>query len=147
MPAILLAVAGRTQIPNNTLVPTVENYPQVYKQLKTLPGEVIIELPMYTWSAGEIHVEEMYRMLYSLDHKKKTVNGKTSFHPPEWEQLMADLTTDFPSNVLEKRLHERGVNYIVVHKNQYQPERLLSIEEWGENKLIWQDLETMGFEL
>jgi hypothetical protein len=147
LPAILLAVAGGTQIPNNTPIPTVENYPQVYKQLKTLPGEVIIELPMYTWSAGEIHVEEMYRMLYSLDHKKKTVNGKTSFHPPEWEQLVADLDHNFPNTTLEKRLIERGVNYVIVHKRQYEAEKLLSIEEWGEDKLIWQDLETMVFEL
>lgn len=146
-PAILLAVAGGTQIPKNTLIPTVENYPQVYKQLKTLPGKVIIELPMYTWSAGKIHVEEMYRMLYSLDHKKQTVNGKTSFHPPEWEYLEADLTHNFPSIELEKKLRKRGVDYVVIHKVQYDPVRLLSIEEWGENKLIWQDLETIIYEL
>ena len=146
-PAILLAILGGTRIQNNIQIRKIEDYPEVYKYLKTLPEDAVLELPIYTWGAGKIHVEEMYRMLYSLDHKKQLVNGYSGFYPPEWERLVSDLTTDFPSTALEKRLIERGVDYIVVHKTQYSPGRLLSIEEWGENNLIWQDLETMVFEL
>jgi hypothetical protein len=147
-PAILLAILGGTRIQNNIQIPKVENYSRVYKYLKTLPEEAVLELPIYTWGAGiDVIVEEMYRMLYSLDHKKQRVNGYSGFYPPEWERLVADLTTDFPNTALEKRLIERGVNYVIVHKRQYEAEKLLSIEEWGEDKLIWQDLETMVFEL
>ncbi len=86
-------------------------------------------------------------MLYSLDHKKQLVNGYSGFYPPEWERLVSDLTTDFPSNVLEKRLNERGVNYIIVHKNQYGLEKLEQIESWGMEKRIYENNSSIVYEL
>jgi len=144
---VLIAIGGGTKMEKVYRVPTVSEYPRVYQWLKNQPGKVIIELPLYTWGAGEVASKEVYRMVYSLEHKKALVNGYSGFFPPEWEKLAGDLWENFPNQELEGRLRERGVNYVIVHTDEYAPEKVREIEKWGKGKLIWEDEITQVYPL
>lgn len=144
---VLIAMGGGTRIEKVYKVPTVSEYPEVYRWVKNQQGKVIIELPIYTWGAGEVASKEVYRMLYSLEHTKYLVNGYSGFFPPEWEKLAADLWNNFPNQELEVKLRERGVDYVIVHKDEYSPEKMGQIERWGKNKLIWEDKTTKVYSI
>lgn len=143
----VIAVFAGTHLKKVYEIPMVEEYPKIYKWLESQPGKVVIELPMYTWGAGEIASREVYRMVFSLEHKKYLINGYSGFFPPEWERLAADLWTGFPSSELEDKLKERGVNYIIVHKDEYPEDKIRQIEEWGSSRLIWEDEKTCVYRL
>ena len=145
--ASIIAVFAGTHLKKVYEIPRVEEYPKIYKWLESQPGKVVIELPIYTWGAGEIASREVYRMVFSLEHKKYLVNGYSGFFPPEWERLAADLWTGFPSSELEDKLKERGVNYIIVHKDECPEDKLRQIEEWGEGRLIWEDESVQAYRL
>ncbi|OGM20865.1 hypothetical protein A2714_00375 [Candidatus Woesebacteria bacterium RIFCSPHIGHO2_01_FULL_38_9] len=142
-----IAILGGRQVPVETYAPTPDKYPEVYSFLKRLPGDAILELPMYTWGHGEIYKQEFWRMLYSLEHKKNLVNGTSGFTPLDREILAGNLEKDFPSIETEEILSEINVNYILVHKNQFTQDKIVIIKSWGKEKLIWEDAETLVYKL
>ncbi len=144
---ILLAILGGTKVTDTKLIPTPNQYPKVYTWLEKQKGEVILELPIYTWGAGEIYKNEMYRMLYSLKHRKKLVNGASGFYPPESEKLARDLWNDFPSNDLDDELTNLEVDYVIVHRDEYDNEKLVKIETWGKDNVVWKDETVFVFKL
>lgn len=116
-----------TKFPGNySSVPVVKDYPTVYSWLKTQPGEVIIELPIYYWGDFRFGKRETYRMLYSLSHGKKMVNGYSGFSPPEWEKLVINLRQNFPSEETLTKIKLIGVNYLVIHEQEFK-------DFWPEN--------------
>ncbi len=135
---ILLAIFFGTRITTIYPIPQPHDYPPLYAWLQSQPNSVILELPIYTSTAP--HAEnEVKRMLYSLSHKKKLVNGYSGFFPPEWLDLVGDLGTKFPSAELEQQLKDRDVDYIIVHKDEYGNEKVEEIEKWGKKKTVWED--------
>ncbi len=134
-----VSIVGGFRIKNVINVPKKSEYPLVYHYVKNLPQKVIIEMPMYSWGIGEPFQHEFWRMFYSLDHGKKMVNGASGLNPPEWENLQSFLWENFPSKEVDEKLKEIGINYIVVHKDEYQNDYLLRIEAWGKNRLLWED--------
>jgi hypothetical protein len=146
MLAAVLAIFGGKRITKVVAAPTPSNYPKVYYWLSKQDGDAILELPIYTWAGGKVYINEMYRMLYSLEHKKNLVNGASGFYPPDWLDLVKRLS-DFPNAELERGLTGMGVDYIVVHKDQYKDKKLQEIENWGKQILVYEDEETLVYKL
>ncbi len=136
---ILLSIFGGTKIINAYKIPTVTQYPQVYKWLKDQPGNVILEYPMYTWGAGDIAKTESYRMIYSLYHRKNLVNGYSGFSPPEWEKLVSRVDINFPNEEINKELSVLGVNYVIVDKIQSDESVKGEIRENYKSSIAWED--------
>jgi hypothetical protein len=104
---------------NYITLPMIKDYPPVYNWLKNQHASAVIELPIYTWSGGPQTKQEVYRMLYSLDHKKNLVNGYSGYFPEDYNQLVGLLTSDFPNPNTVSILKSMGVNYLILHKKEY----------------------------
>ncbi len=94
-----VAIIGGTRLMNVVQLPDV---PAVYQWLKTQPGRVVLEIPVYTWPQEKYEVERMY---FSLYHGKTLVNGYSGFTPPLVYKLTADPKNNIPA----------GVDYIISH--------------------------------
>jgi hypothetical protein len=104
---------------NSVPILAKDEYPPVYDWLKNQPGMVVIELPIFRWGSDSFSKNETHRMLYQTLHGKTLVNGYSGFSPPEWEDLVARLQKDFPSPVMLNELKTLGVNYVIVHQDEY----------------------------
>lgn len=103
-----------------TSVPQVSAFPPIYHYLKTLPKDtVIVEMPIYNWNVMPYSTKELDRVYYSTFHQKKTVNGASGFSPPPWQTMALRLLKDFPSMSTIQELRKIGVNYIVIHDEEY----------------------------
>lgn len=144
---LTLAIFGGARIQKVTPIPNPDNYSPVYKWLKNQEGDAVLELPIYTSGDSSKYPLEFYRMLYSLYHKKNLVNGASGFDPPPRQSLVKDINEEFPSSILERKLSEMGVDYLVLHKNQYEKEKLREITVWGAKKIVYEDKNTLVFKL
>jgi signal peptidase I len=126
-------------------IPSKSEYPSVYSWLKEQPGDVILELPIYTWANGDITQKETNRMIFSLYHGKKLVNGYSGFFPPEWLDFVAKINRNFPNDETDELLHKRGVNYIVVDKQLITFNVLSEIKRRYFEKKIWEDKDYVVF--
>ncbi len=101
-------------------VPQKSTFPQVYSWLNTTPKDsVLIEMPIYTWDMQPYVFDENYREYYSTVHFRKMVNGASGFSPEPWQNLVKDLLFNFPSDNTIQKLSTLGVDYIIVHKKEY----------------------------
>ncbi len=117
---------------NYVTIPKIANYPPVYHWIKNQGGNIIIELPISTWGTSQQSKQEVYRMLYSLLHRKMLINGYSGFTPFDYYPLVNLLASEFPNEHTIAKLKELKVNYVIVHKKEYQ-------QIWQndmENKLI-----------
>lgn len=144
---LITAISGGTRIKNVIKVPIPSEYPKVYNFIKTIPGRVIVEMPIYSWGAGKPFQNEFWRMFYSLDHGKYLLNGASGLNPPEWLILQSYLWEHFPKEESTSKLKETGVDYVVVHKNEYDLDKLKLITAWGKDKLLWEDEGTLVYSL
>ena len=101
-------------------VPTENQYSEIYSWLEKQPGQVIIELPIYYWGDLDLGKREVYRMLFSLKHQKKMVNGYSGFSPPEWEELVIYLRDSFPSKESILKIKGLKVDYLIVHEDEFK---------------------------
>jgi len=143
--AILIAILGGTTLKKFYPAPKPYQYPEVYSWLKYQPENVIIELPIYLWS--DLKANENWRMLYSLEHKKTLVNGASGFSPPPWEEFVAEVKNNFPETIIERKMKKMGVELIIVHKDEYGLDKIIEIQNWGKNKLIWEDSKTLVYKI
>lgn len=96
----------------------VKDFPKVYSWLNTTPAETkIIEMPIYNWNMQ--FNTELQREYYSTIHFRKMVNGYSGFSPPPWQNLVVEISQEFPDEKAIIRLKKIGINYIIVHKNEY----------------------------
>lgn len=136
---IIIAVLFFIYIPKNNIKLNLQNPPYVYGWLKSQSGLSIIEMPLYTWGAGDISKNEVYRMVYSLDHGKKIVNGYSGFYPKDWENFAHDLWNNFPDSKTAQEIKQTGVNYLILHKDEYGKDKLLRIEKFYSGDVIYED--------
>ncbi len=100
-------------------VPQVSDFPPVYKWLNTTPADsAVIILPIHNWNSI-FAVEEIWREYYSTANFRKTVNGYSGFSPPPWQKLVVDINNDFPQENSIIKLKKIGVDYIIVHKSEF----------------------------
>ena len=86
--------------------------------------KVLVELPGYSpkrWTRESSYI------LYSTQHWLKLVNGYTRFYPDGYFQDQETLNT-FPSAEALELLKRYGVDYVVVHSEDLDPEQLHAIE-------------------
>lgn len=137
--ALIAALLGGTRVSGVVNVTNKEDYPAVYEWLKVQGGDAVIELPVYTWGDGKIYKNEYYRMLFSLYHEKKLVNGASGFDPSPWQKLITDVNNLFPESPTVKKLEGLGVDYIIVHKNEIDNKKFQDIEKWGKDRTLYND--------
>ncbi|MFC1711126.1 hypothetical protein ACFLZ1_00915 [Patescibacteria group bacterium] len=101
-------------------IPQLQSYPPVYSWLEKQTGNNIIELPINTWGQGEASKKEALRMLYSLKHKKKLVNGSASFTPPSYYEIVSLMKNNFPDEKTINTLKKMKIDYIILHKKEYE---------------------------
>lgn len=118
----LLLLLGLISIPALPVVPvpSSEAYPPVYGFIESRQETVIAELPMHPWGNTEANKNEVYRMLYSLKHNKRLLNGYSGFTPPDWLEMVNRLNSDFPSPEAFELLRSRGANLVLLHLDEYQ---------------------------
>lgn len=103
-----------------TNVPQKKDFPEVYSWLNTTPQETkIIEFPIYVWNMHPYVFDENMREYYSTMHFRKMVNGASGFSPPPWQDLVTNLLITFPNEKSINKLKALKINYIIVHKNEY----------------------------
>jgi len=108
-----LVVVGGTRITKVRKMPNYDTMPEVYRQLEKMPGGVVLEVPM-----GDENIETE-RMLFSLYHRKKLVNGFSGFTPPEY-YVMRDWVNDGISGEEIERIKKMGVDYIIYDSKEIQ---------------------------
>lgn len=145
--ALATSILGGERITKVVRIEKTQQYPAVYKFIKNESKKVILELPIYTWSIDRGPNIEMKRMLYSLYHGKQLINGYTGYFPEVWTDFAIDLRNNFPTEESNDKLKTNGVDYVIVHKNEYNNERLHDIIKWGEDKLLWEDKDTLVYQL
>lgn len=116
---LLLFLITLPQCKHYVSIPQIKEYPPVYSWLKNQDKKVIIELPINTWGKTEENKQEVYRMLYSLLHQKTLVNGYSGYIPEEYNQLVALLRNNFPSQEAIDKLKSMNVDLIILHQDEY----------------------------
>ncbi|MBI5044747.1 MAG: hypothetical protein HZC02_02370 [Candidatus Levybacteria bacterium] len=97
-----------------------EKFPQEYHWLsKQSQNAVVVEMPVYNWNTFPYATRELQRQYYSTAHFLRTVNGASGFSPPPWQLLSVKLLKEFPSSKSIDTLKNLGVNFIIVHFDEY----------------------------
>lgn len=97
-----------------------DNFPEEYHWLNTIPKDaVVIEMPIYNWNTFPYAVKELERQYYMTANFRRSVNGASGFSPPPWQDLVVPLLRDFPRESALLQLREKGVDYIIVHTDDY----------------------------
>lgn len=97
-----------------------KDFPPVYIFIDTLPKKTaIIELPIFSWDVQPYSNIEFMREYYSTLHFRNTVNGYSGFSPKEWELNTKFLTKGFPDGKTISYLRKINVNYVILHKDDY----------------------------
>lgn len=122
---LTIAILAGTHLTQVKDIPAPDHYPDVYQWLRTQPGKVVLELPVYTWPREAV---ESYRMLYGLGTGKTWVNGFSGFTPPLVYQLA------------KSPFVPPGVDYVVVQSDQGQVGKI-------EGRLVWQNETTRVYSL
>lgn len=117
----IIGVAAEFDFPMKfTQITQVKNFPKVYSWLAAAPKDTkIIEMPIYNWNIQPYVSSERMREYYSTIHFKKMVNGASGFSPPPWQNLAINLLANFPNDSSLKTLKELKIDYILVHKDEY----------------------------
>lgn len=117
---IFLVIAEFNFPLQSTPIPQKKDFPKVYSWLQTTPPDTkIIEMPIYNWDMFPYSHQELVRVYYSTAHLRKTVNGASGFSPPPWQILVNDVLASFPSDSTIEQLKKLKINYIIVHKKEY----------------------------
>ena len=87
--------------------------PAVYQHVKDLPdAAIILELPIKLWTYPDHEIESV-RSLYSLEHKKRRINGFSGFSPKSWIDLVESINRFGLNAENRNRLHALGVTHVV----------------------------------
>jgi hypothetical protein len=90
---------------------------------------VVAEVPVPSaGDLGALERQQTQAMLHTMAHWQKTVHGYSGIRRPFHDQLYAELT-EFPNDTSLASLRGVGVNYVVVHSDQYPAEKWRSVEE------------------
>jgi uncharacterized membrane protein len=144
---LMLAIIGGTRANFSIEIQNQAEYPEVYRVLKGLPQEIVIEMPMYSWGVGRPFQHEFEREFFSIYHRKKLVNGASGLNPPGWEELQSFLWNNFPDSESALKLRNLGVNYVIIHKDEFSVDKLEKIYSWGKGKAVWQDSQSVIYQL
>jgi len=89
----------------------------IYDTLPLRPDAVLLELPLI---APDVALEPIY-MYFSTFHWHPIANGYSGFSPPAYGQLLHRME-HFPDDDSLAAIHERGVEYVIVHGAFFKPD-------------------------
>ena len=112
------------------VVDTRRPAPPVYAWLGAQPGEpVVVELPLQdirgVFERPAYH-ESIY-LVHQTRHWKPLANGYAGIEPPAYVDLR-DKARRFPSEDCLRAFRERGVRYVIVHREGYGPYKWARIQ-------------------
>jgi hypothetical protein len=90
--------------------------PGAYGMLAGMPRGPVAVFPFYA-RGSEFHIHTFY-MVESTVHWQPLLNGYSDYIPPDFRTLAARLAS-FPSADSFAAMRERGVRYIVLHRDRY----------------------------
>lgn len=123
---VILLMVGEYRVRPLALVEYPNEAPRLYAWLATQPPGVVVELPMPV-PEGLTGADPRYSYL-STFHWHPMLNGYSGFHPQSYLER-ADALRTFPSERAIARLQADGAQYVVVHLDQFEPERRAVIRE------------------
>ena len=100
------------------LQPIAREPPRIYAALPAGRVSVLAELPFPT--REEVFGHDFTFEYFSTFHWNRIVNGATGVFPPDYLQLLK-VMYGFPSDAAMSALRERGVEFLVIHGEFYQP--------------------------
>ena len=111
---LILVPLEQARIPTRPYpqVPTPAELPEVYRWLKTVPGDfAVAEFPVYGRRQLRFYGYENY---FSTFHWKRLFFGRPSFYPPALEYLLWTFRR-FPSPEATRVLQSLGVRAVIYH--------------------------------
>jgi hypothetical protein len=100
--------------------PQRKEFPEVYSWLATTPQDTkVIEMPIYVWNMHPYVFDENMREYYATVHFRKMINGASGYSPEPWQVMARELVKEFPSEASLNRLRELQINYVIIHKKEY----------------------------
>jgi hypothetical protein len=111
-------------------VPYAVNVPAVDRWLDSQPKPfVVAEVPVPSpGNLGALERQQTQSMLHATAHWQKTIHGYSGIRRPFHEQLYLDLNA-FPDEKSMASLRSVGVNYVVVHTEEYEGEKWRVVED------------------
>ena len=100
-------------------IPTGDAVPPVYRWLAGQPPTTILELPL-----GDRDATRTLRYQYlSTYHWQRTPDGYSGFSPPKHGEMVYEMTS-FPSERAMALLRGYGVQYVIIHSDQWPAAQL-----------------------
>jgi len=118
---LILGCVAELRFPMKLIsMPIVKDFPPEHHWLSTTPKDTIyLEMPVYNWNMTKYATIELWRLYYSTINYRRTMNGGGGFTPEPWQKMAYNLDETFPSNKTITQLKSMGLDYIIVHKDQF----------------------------
>ena len=83
----------------------------------------------------------------SAIEKRHYLVGKLINETRALSQFFDEVKNNFPETIIERKMKKMGVELIIVHKDEYGLDKIIEIQNWGKNKLIWEDSKTLVYKI
>ena len=124
-------------------LPRKDKIPAVYQWLETIDGDVsIIELPIPKNRFDRTRMESM-RLYYSIFHRKKMVNGRSSYFPPLYYEIRMRWYYSSVNHFISD-LNTLGVDYMILHSRLIKKEKRDRIHQLAQQKKNIQFIRKIG---
>lgn len=135
---LFIGIIGEFNFPMHFVtVPQKKDFPKIYSWMATTPANAtFIEMPIYNWNSPSALQQEMMREYYGIENFRKIVNGYSGFSPPEWQQMIAFMHTNFPNDASIQKLQKMGVQYIIVDKSSFDKGYRMNYEKFDGNAIV-----------
>jgi hypothetical protein len=110
-------------------VPYTLTIPAADRWLATLPEPLVVaEFPVpSSGNLGALERQQTQSMLHSTVHWQKTIHGYSGLRRPLHDEVYRDLAS-FPDDQSIGDLRRLGVTHVVIHGEDYSPERWREVE-------------------
>jgi hypothetical protein len=97
----------------------VPRVPDAHRLLAGLPPGPVVEFH-FPYMPTDLHHHSRY-LFWSMWHWQPLVNGYSDYIPPDFRELMVPIN-GFPDGPSFRILRDRGVRYVTIHLDSYNPE-------------------------
>lgn len=122
--AVVLLLVAEYASHFGPLHPWPREAPLYARWLEAQPAGVVIELPVPRANALPLHEAEWSYI--GRFHNQPLANGYSGYYPPPYIELIESLAR-FPSWESLTALGRRGVRYVVLHEDRYEPDEFLAL--------------------
>jgi hypothetical protein len=124
-------------------LPRKDTFPAVYQWLETIDKDAsIIELPIPKNRFERTRMESM-RLYYSMFHRKKMVNGRSSYFPPLYYEIRTRWHDSTESQFIAD-LNILGVDYMILHSPLIKKEKQDRIHQLSRQQKNLQFIKKIG---